>query len=160
MSASVIEDQLQEQEYTQDYLTLVIDNQKFGIPVLQVQDVLSEQKITNIPLSPPEVAGSMNLRGHIVTAISVRQRLNMESIPLDQAMGVVVEHNEELYSLIIDKVGDVISLKKDAIERNPGMLDQRWKEIANGVYQLDKELLVIIDVSKLLGTVTDSDNKG
>ena len=141
MSASVIEDQLQEQEDTQDYLTLVIDNQKFGIPVLQVQDVLSEQKITNIPLSPPEVAGSMNLRGHIVTAISVRQRLNMESIPLDQAMGVVVEHNEELYSLIIDKVGDVISLKKDAIERNPGMLDQRWKEIANGVYRSTRSCL-------------------
>lgn len=100
---------------TLEYLTILIDDQKFGIPVLQIQDVLREQKVTRIPLASPEVAGSLNLRGRIVTAIDVRKRLNVKIDPSKRSMSVVVEYNQELYSLIIDKVGDVLSLDQNRI---------------------------------------------
>lgn len=139
---------------SKDFLTIIIAEQRFGIPVLQVQDVLREQAVTKIPLAPPEVAGSLNLRGRIVTAIDVRKRLDLPP-KKDGAssMSVVVEHNNELFSLIIDRVGDVLSLENDLFEKSPSTLDPAWKEISTGIYQLEKELLVIMDVSKLIENV-------
>ena len=82
-----------------DFVTMFVAGQMFGIPVLQVQDVLGEQKITRVPLAPKEVAGSLNLRGRIVTAFDVRTRLGLP--PRDKSatnMSVVVDHGGEFYS--------------------------------------------------------------
>lgn len=137
-----------------DFLTLTIAGQVFGIPVLQVQDVLGAQKVTRIPLARPEVAGSLNLRGRIVTAIDVRCRLNLPPRQdMLKEMSVVVEHDGELYSLIIDEVGDVMSLQDNDFENNPATLDSLWLGISAGIYRLEKQLLVVIDVPKLLDTV-------
>lgn len=142
-----------------DYLIIYLADQIFGIPVLHIQDVLSQQKVTKVPLAPPEVAGSLNLRGRIVTAIDVRCRLGLpkedvqEEEEKNKRMSVVVEHNDELYSLIIDRVGDVISLKNEDFKDSPPTMDQLWRSISNGIYRMDEQLLVILDVSKLLGTV-------
>lgn len=134
-----------------DYVTMTIADQLFGIPVLQVQDVLGHQKITRIPLAPPEVAGSLNLRGRIVTAIDVRLRLGLPARDRDKpGMSIVVDHRGELYSLMVDGVGEVLSLSPDKHERNPATMDGRWRELSNGIYRLDQTLLVVLDVSKLL----------
>lgn len=141
---------------SRDYLTIMIAEQRFGIPVLQVQDVLRDQRVTKIPLAPPEVAGSLNLRGRIVTAIDVRRKLGLDSLSENashEGMSVVVEHNHELYSLIIDRVGDVLSLNNDLFEKNPGTLDPVWKDVSVGIFQLDGELMVVMDVPKLLDSV-------
>ena len=142
-----------------DYLTVMIADQRFGIPVLQVQDVLREQTVTKIPLAPREVAGSLNLRGRIVTAINVRRRLNLSDIKDGQStMSVVVEHEGELFSLIIDAVGDVLSLDNELFENSPNTLDPTWRDISTGIYQLEDSLLIVMDVSKLLEDVGDSLN--
>ncbi len=134
-----------------DFLTITIADQMFGIPVLQVQDVLGSQKVTKIPLAPREVAGALNLRGRIVTAINVRERLGLDPrLDDEEDMSVVVEHENELYSLIIDKVGDVLSLKNENYENNPATLDSVWREISMGIFRLESQLLVILDVPKLL----------
>lgn len=136
---------------SKDYLTVIIAGQRFGIPVLQVQDVLREQKVTRIPLAAPEVAGSLNLRGRIVTAIDVRRRLGIANDDdRGSGMSVVVEYKNELYSLIIDSVGDVLSLRNDLFEKNPGTLDPVWRDVSMGIYQLKGELLVVMDVPRLL----------
>lgn len=137
---------------TQDYVTMYIEGQMFGIPVLTVQDVLGPQKITRIPLAPPEVAGSLNLRGRIVTAIDVRMRLGLPPRPADgkPVMSIVVDHKGELYSLMVDHVGEVLSLTSNDFERHPATMDQRWREISTGIYRLKQTLLVVLDVSKLL----------
>lgn len=136
---------------SKDYLTVMIAGQRFGIPVLQVQDVLREQNVTKIPLASKEVAGSLNLRGRIVTAIDVRKRLGLpekdDGVP---SMSVVVEHQDELFSLIIDSVGDVLSFAGRHHESNPGTLDPVWRSISTGIFQMEDELLVIMDVSRLL----------
>jgi len=134
-----------------DYVTMTIAEQLFGIPVLQVQDVLGPQRITRIPLAPPEVAGSLNLRGRIVTAIDVRLRLGLESRPRDgHDMSIVVDHNGELYSLMVDSVGEVLSVSSKHFERNPATLDPIWRDVSNGIYRLNDKLLVVLDVAHLL----------
>lgn len=135
----------------QQYVTITIAGQLFGIPVLIVHDVLGPQRITRIPLAPPEVAGSLNLRGRIVTAIDVRLRLGLPKRPGDQAgMSVVVEHLGESYSLMVDAVGEVMELATGDFERNPATLDPRWREVSHGIYRLDNQLLVVLDVNRLL----------
>ncbi len=138
-------------EGSRDYVTMTIADQLFGIPVLAVQDVLGPQRITRIPLSPPEVAGALNLRGRIVTAIDVRRRLGLPARAADNpGMSVVVDHKGELYSLIVDAVGEVMSLPSDSYERNPSTLDPRWREVSGGIYRLKGKLLVVLGVANLL----------
>lgn len=134
-----------------EFVTMFVEGQLFGIPVLQVQDVLGPQKITRVPLAPKEVAGSLNLRGRIVTAIDVRTRLGLD--PRDdgnKSMSVVVDHNGEYYSLIVDQVGEVMSLFASDYEKTPATLDERWREISDGVYRLKDTLLIVLDVQRLL----------
>lgn len=135
----------------EEFVTMCIADQMFGIAVLDVQDVLGPQQLTWVPLAGEEVAGVLNLRGRIVTAIDVRKRLGLSaSAEGESSMSIVVEHGEELYSLIVDSVGEVLNLPPDAHERNPATLDPLWKEVASGVYRLDGNLLVVLDVSRLL----------
>lgn len=134
-----------------EYLTLTIGDQMFGIPVLQVQDVMGEQKMTRVPLAPHEVAGSLNLRGRIVTAINMRRRMSLGDLPAGQKyMNIVVEYKADLYSLMVDNVGEVIALSDSDFETNPPTLDPLWRSLSLGIYRMDQKLLVILDVTKLL----------
>lgn len=134
-----------------DYVTMSIGGQLFGIPVLKVQDVLGSQTITRVPLAPVEVAGSLNLRGRIVTAVDVRLRLGLPKRENDKgAMSVVVEHENELYSLLVDSVGEVLSLESRDYQRNPPTLNPRLREFSDGIYRLNDSLLVVLSVSSLL----------
>ena len=137
---------------SREFVTMIIAGQKFGIPVLQVQDVLGPQRITVVPLAPKEVAGSLNLRGRIVTAIDVRCRLELppredKSSP---QMSIVVDHGGEFYSLIVDQVGEVMALFASDYEKNPSTLDERWRDVSDGVYRLNDSLLIVLDVKRLL----------
>jgi purine-binding chemotaxis protein CheW len=128
-----------------------IGGQLFGIPVLKVQDVLGTQTITRVPLAPIEVAGSLNLRGRIVTAVDVRLRLGLPKRENEKsAMSVVVEHEGELYSLLVDSVGEVLSLETRDYQRNPPTLNPRLREFSDGIYRLNDSLLVVLSVSSLL----------
>lgn len=134
-----------------EFVTVTIADQWFGIPVLMVQDVLGPQKLTRIPLAQPEVAGALNLRGRIVTAIDVRRRLNLPPRPAEMAgMSVVIEYRGEPYSLMIDTVGEVLSLPSESFERSPATLNPRWREVSSGIYRLDGRLLVVLEVERLL----------
>jgi len=138
---------------SKEFLTVTVDGQMLGIPVLQVQDVLGEQKVTKVPLAPPEVAGSLNLRGRVVTAINLRRKLGMPQVPAGmKSMYIVVEYKSELYSLIVDNVGEVMSLPDKDFEKVPATLESSWRALALGIYRLKDQLLVILDVPSMLET--------
>jgi len=144
----------------QEFLTFRIQKQLFGIPVLAVQDALGTQKLATIPLARPEIAGVLNLRVRIVTGINVRSRLGLKALPKDAPMmNVVVEQDGELYSLIVDSVGEVLSLSQSLYENNPTTLDPSWREFSSGIYRLKNELLVILDVASLLNFNPKKDDK-
>ncbi len=139
----------------EDFVTFFIGKQMFGIPVLRVQDILTPDRIAPIPLAPKEVVGSINLRGRIVTVIDVRSRLSLP--PRDEGdegnagnMGVTVEQDNDLYTLLVDRIGDVIGLSKESYEKNPATLDPKWREFSNGVFRLEESLMVVLDIDNLL----------
>ena len=144
--------EIQDMAATKEFVTIMVSDQICGIDVLKVQDVLGPQKITPVPLSDPEVAGLLNLRGRIVTAIDLRARLGLEPRGPEQGegMSVVVDHAGELYSLIVDSVGEVLRLPADDFERNPATLDPLWRKYSEGVYRLKEGLLVVLNGEILL----------
>nr|WP_282572154.1 chemotaxis protein CheW [Roseomonas acroporae] len=132
-------------------LTFTVAQQICGVPALGVRDVLGAQAITRIPLAPPEVAGSLNLRGRIVTAIDLRRRLGLPARgPGAAAMNVVVEWSGELYSLLVDAVGEVVALPASGCVPNPPTLDPAWREAGRGVHRQAEGLLLVLDVERLL----------
>ena len=132
-------------------VTLTVGEQLCGVHVLAVRDVLGEQTVTRIPLAPPEIAGSLNLRGRIVTVIDLRRRLRLPPAAPEQArMSIVAEQDGELYGLLVDQVSDVLHLDASMFERNPPTLPRCWADFSTGIFRLDGGLLVVLDVSRLL----------
>lgn len=136
---------------SQEYITVIIAGQLFGLPILEVQDVFMPAAVTKVPLAKRDIAGVLNLRGRIVTAIDMRKRLGLSSFDEGgKCMAVGIESNGESYGLLIDKVGEVHRVSQDSYEANPANLDPRWAAISAGVHRLDGSLMVIIDVDRVL----------
>lgn len=140
-----------------DFVTVRLDGQLFGIPVLQVQDVLRKPVLTRVPLAPMGIVGLLNLRGRIVTALCVRSRLGLAPPDGEHQLGVVVEHGGNLYCLLVDAVGDVLTLGPDSHERNPPTLDACWRSVVDGVHRLERELMLILDKALLLSQLDGAD---
>jgi len=134
-----------------DFITVKIGEQWFGFPVAVVHDVFMPQNITYVPLARTEVAGVLNLRGRIVTAIDMRTLLDLPARDTKmRCMAVGIEKGGESYGLLIDEVGEVLSIDDVNFESNPSNLDPRWAEISKGVYRLDGMLLVVLDTDRIL----------
>ena len=140
-----------------EYVTAMIGGQLFGLPISRVQDVFMPERITRVPLSTPEIAGVLNLRGRIVTAIDMRRRLGLPPRTDDKpSMAVGIELKGESYGLLIDSVGEVMKLGDDTRESNPVNLDARLARVSGGVHRLDGQLMVILDVDYVLNTAADA----
>lgn len=134
-----------------EYVTAIIDGQLFGLPILRVQDVFAPERLTKVPLAPAEIAGVLNLRGRIVTLIEMRHRLGLEQRKNDSpVMAVGVESRGESYGLLIDSVGEVLKLHDVACEPNPSNLDPGLASVSTGIYRLDGQLLMVLDVDRVL----------
>src|SRR5204862_8242188 len=140
-----------------EYVTVMIGGQLFGLPISRVQDVFMPDRITRVPLSPPEIAGVLNLRGRIVTVVDMRRRLGLPPRTDDKpSMAVGIELKGESYGLLIDNVGEVMKLGDDTRESNPVNLDSRLARVSGGVHRLDGQLMVILDVDYVLNTAAES----
>ena len=136
---------------TEGFVTVVTGGQLFGLRLERVRDVFVPRGLSQVPLAPPEVAGLLNLRGRIVTAIDLRRRLGLPPREDGGApVAVGIEERGELYGLIVDRVGDVLRLTRSSYEPNPVNLDQRWAKVCAGVHRLDHGLMVVLDVDKVL----------
>ncbi len=134
-----------------EYITVVIGDQLFGLPIAQVQDVFMLDGLTRVPLSQPEIAGVLNLRGRIVTAIDMRRRLGLpRRDDSSKPMAVGIESKSESYGLLIDSVGEVLQLDVGTREPNPVNLDPHLARISAGVHRLEGRLLVLLDVDRVL----------
>ncbi|MBV8835302.1 MAG: chemotaxis protein CheW [Alphaproteobacteria bacterium] len=139
-----------------EYVTVMIGGQLFGLPISRVQDVFMPDRVTRVPLSAPEIAGVLNLRGRIVTAIDMRRRLGLPPRTDDKpSMAVGIELKGESYGLLIDTVGEVMKLGEDTREPNPVNLDARLARVSAGVHRLDGQLMVILDVDYVLNTAAE-----
>jgi purine-binding chemotaxis protein CheW len=140
-----------------EYVTVMIDGQLFGLPISRVQDVFMPDRLTRVPLASAEIAGVLNLRGRIVTAIDLRRRLGLPPRSSERPpMAVGIELRGESYGLLIDSVGEVMKLADNTQEANPVNLDAKLAAVSAGVHRLDGQLLVILNVDRVLDMTGDT----
>ncbi len=138
-------------ESTNQYVSFWLDGQLLGVPVNLVQEVLNPQKIARTPQARREIAGLLNLRGQIVTAVNLRERMGLAPLADDrQSMNVVVRQGSESFSLLVDEVGDVIDIAGEPFEPVPHTLDARWKSVTLGVFRLENRLFIILNLPAIL----------
>lgn len=134
---------------SQQFCSFHVADLFFGIPVREVQEVIRYQAMTQVPRAPREIAGLINLRGQIVTALDMRRRLNLSPLPAGKLpMNVVVRTDDSAVSLLVDDIGDVIEVEQDAFERPPETLNGDVKQIVQGVYKLKNRLLLSVDTAR------------
>jgi purine-binding chemotaxis protein CheW len=134
-----------------EYVTATVGGQLFGLPIARVQDVFVLDRLTRVPLAAPEIAGLLNLRGRIVTAVDLRRRLGL--VPpgeVRKRMAIGIEYKGESYGLLIDAIGEVLNLPSGSRESNPINLEARLARVSAGVHRLEDRLLVVLDVDRVL----------
>ncbi len=132
-------------------VTMKLAGSSLGIDVSAVQDVVRLGALTPVPLAADWIAGMMNLRGHIVTAIDMRARLHLPPAPDDQRrMCVVVTIEGAAYALIVDAVGEVTTVSEEEREPDPATLEPQWRAVSRGVVQREDELIIEIDTAVLV----------
>jgi purine-binding chemotaxis protein CheW len=133
------------------FCTFYLGDRFFGVEVERVQEVFRYQEMTEVPLAPSVVRGLINLRGQIITAIDLRRRLGMKAISNDQRpMNIVVRNNDDVVSLLVDRIGDVLEVGDEVLEPPPETLDEVAKKMIPGVYKLNGSLLLTLDTEKTL----------
>lgn len=138
-------------ETERQFCTFVLGDLFFGIEVHTVQEVIRAQMMTRVPLAQRAIRGLINLRGQIVTAIDLRERLGLP--PLDngrEPMNVVVRTAEGAVSLLVDEIGDVLETEAGQYEEPPETLPAWARELITGVYKLPDRLLLVLDTDKTL----------
>ncbi|MGX6646622.1 chemotaxis protein CheW [Maricaulaceae bacterium MS644] len=134
-----------------EYVTVKIGGQLFGVEVHEIREVFSPQDVTRVPRAPGDIAGLLNLRGRIVTAVEARFKLGLP--PRDAGapvMALGLEQGSELFGVLVDEVGEVMRLKPDTLEPSPAHLDPKWRALLKGVHRLDNQLLAVLDVRALI----------
>lgn len=138
-------------DHGDDYVTVAVAGQTFALPIDRVQDVFVASAVTRVPLAPLEIAGLLNLRGRVLTALCLRQVLGYSDSPSGgQFMAVGLEYQGEAYGLLVDSVGEVVRLSREQLDPKPTHLDPRWTALSKGVHRLPEGLLVLLDIDALL----------
>ena len=139
------------------YCTFYLDDLFLGIDVLKVQEILLYQDTTPVPLAHPVISGLINLRGQVVTAMDLRLRLGLTERDPDQlSMNVIVQTKGDTVSLLVDEIGDVVEVEDSAFEPPPETIQGAIRELIDGVYKLDGQLLLVVDAEKTMDLLADA----
>jgi purine-binding chemotaxis protein CheW len=137
------------------FCTFFVRGLFLGLEVTCIQEVIRYQPLTVVPLAPPVIAGLMNLRGQIVTAIDLRHRLGLAPREANERpLNVVVRTPDGVVSLLVDEIGDVIEVDGDTFERPPETLTDDARELIRGAYKLKDRLLLVLDAARTIDAET------
>jgi purine-binding chemotaxis protein CheW len=132
------------------YFTVFVNKEIFGLPVENTHTIFRIASVTSVPRGPTDIAGLVNLRGKIVTAVSLRRRLRMPAVVENKdALAIGIEHKGENFALIVDEVGDVLALAKAMQIPIPAHFDQERSRLTRGLYRVGKLLIPVLDIDAL-----------
>lgn len=133
------------------WVTFRLDNETYGINVMQVQEVLRHTDIAPVPGAPVYVLGIINLRGNVVTVIDTRQRFGLPSAPVtEQTRIVIIEADRQVVGILVDSVAEVVYLRQSEIETAPNVGTDESAKFIQGVCNKNDELLILVDLEKMM----------
>jgi len=138
---------------SRQFATFEVADQLFGVEVDTVQEVLSYNEYTPVPLAPPAVGGLFNLRGQVIAAVDLRVQLGLARQALQgPVMNVILRGDGEPVSLLVDRIGEVVDLEDDTFEPPPDTLSGPTRELVVGTFKLDGRLMLALDVHQAVDT--------
>jgi purine-binding chemotaxis protein CheW len=152
MSATALKTEYIDTHNSSEFVTIFVADQVFGVAIKAIHDVFELDSLTPVPGARADIAGVLNIRGRIVTAIDARIKFGLAPRAEGYAgmMAVGIEHNGEVYGILVDKVGEVLRLNNSDCEPNPMNMDASWKLFSKGIFRLDGKLLMSLDIERLL----------
>ena len=133
------------------WVTFRLDNESYGINVMQVQEVLRHTEIAPVPGAPTYVLGIINLRGNVVTVIDTRQRFGLTPAPItDNTRIVIIEADKQVVGILVDSVAEVVYLRQSEIETAPNVGTDESAKFIQGVCNKNNELLILVDLEKMM----------
>ncbi|MFT7410684.1 MAG: purine-binding chemotaxis protein CheW [Oleispira sp.] len=133
------------------WVTFRLENESYGINVMQVQEVLRYTEIAPVPGAPPYVLGIINLRGNVVTVIDTRSRFALpDAETTDQTRIVIIEAENQVVGILVDSVAEVVYLRQSEIETTPNVGNDESAKFIQGVCHKNDELLILVDLEKLM----------
>ena len=138
---------------SRQFATFEVADQLFGVEVHTVQEVLSYNEYTPVPLAPPAVGGLFNLRGQVIAAVDLRVQLGLPRQVLEgPVMNVILRGDDEPVSLLVDRIGEVVDLDDEAFEGPPDTLSGPTRELVTGTFKMDGRLMLALDVKQAVDT--------
>ncbi|WP_435104301.1 chemotaxis protein CheW [Arhodomonas sp. AD133] len=133
------------------WVTFTLDDETYGIGVMQVQEVLPLSEIAPVPGAPPYVMGIINLRGNVVTVIDTRMRFGLpQKEPEESNRIVVIEAGDHVAGILVDSVAEVTYVRDGEIDTAPNVGNEDASRYIYGVVSRDDDLLILVDVNRLL----------
>ncbi len=133
------------------WVTFRLDNESYGINVMQVQEVLRYSEIAPVPGAPTYVLGIINLRGNVVTVIDTRLRFGLSQTETsDQTRIVIIETENQVVGIMVDAVAEVVYLRQSEIETTPNVGNEETAKFIQGVCHKNNELLILVDLEKMM----------
>jgi purine-binding chemotaxis protein CheW len=133
------------------YVTFFLGREEFGLPILRSREIVRVAEITRIPEAPPHVRGVLNLRGRVVPVVELRTRLGLPLAPLtSQSRVIMVEAHGRLFGLLVDRVARIAKIPTVAIKPAPAEALSASTDYVTGIAQRGQELIIILDVDKVL----------
>ena len=138
---------------SRQYATFEVADQLFGVEVHTVQEVLSYNEYTPVPLAPPAVGGLFNLRGQVIAAVDLRVQLGLVRQAMQgPVMNVILRGDGEPVSLLVDRIGEVVDLDDESFEGPPDTLSGPTRELVTGTFKMDGRLMLALDVNQAVDT--------
>lgn len=151
MSKSVQNNMTKDDDPVLQWVTFVLDNETYGLSVMQVQEVLRYTEIAGVPGAPSHVTGIINLRGRVVSVINIRERFGLTQGEItDQTRIVIIECNNAVLGILVDSVAEVVYLRQSEIEQAPNVGKDESSRYIQGVCHKNDNLLILVDLSQLL----------
>ncbi|MEY8203519.1 MAG: chemotaxis protein CheW [Bermanella sp.] len=133
------------------WVTFRLDNESYGINVMQVQEVLRYSEIAPVPGAPSYVLGIINLRGNVVTVIDTRLRFGLSQTETsDQTRIVIIETENQVVGILVDAAAEVVYLRQSEIETTPNVGNEETAKFIQGVCHKNDELLILVDLEKMM----------
>lgn len=140
------------------WVTFKLDNETYGINVMQVQEVLRYTEIAPVPGAPAYVLGIINLRGNVVTVIDTRQRFGLNNADItDNSRIVIIEADRQVVGILVDSVAEVVYLRQSEIETAPNVGNDESAKFIQGVCNKNGELLILVELDKMMSEEEWSD---
>jgi len=146
-------------EEREEFISFILGNETFGVDVLKVHEIIGVTEITPVPDSVHYMKGVINLRGNVVPVVDMRLRFNMEAIEYTQVtVIIIVEVNERFVGMIVDTVSDVVGIPTSNIHESSSLSSDMEinSEFIQAIGQIDNQLIIILDVTRILETESGS----